>query len=197
MKWPDSRRRGRSPEPGASDGRGLAPPLSPWVPPLFWLTGSVVLVVVVLAVVPGPGPLDDPDPAYQRPGFVLARGDATRVSNLSLPGSPRGRHPVVIVFDRGLPDAGAFHRLQRGLPPAFAIVLVISDGQRPTQYPFPVFVDRQGRTAAAVGMRTPKDGGQPVGYAIVDRQARVRYTTLDPGYLQHGNEAATMAGAIG
>lgn len=146
---------------------------------------------------PRPGPLDDPEPAYQRAGFVLARGGATRVSNLSLPGNPRGRRPVVIVFDRSLPNAEAFRTLQRGLPPAFATVLVVSDGRRPTLYPVPVVVDRRGRTAAAVGMRTPKDGGLPVGYAIVDRQARVRYTTLDPGYLQHGNEAATMAGAIG
>lgn len=197
MKWPDSRRRGRSPEPGASDGHGLAPPLSPWVPPLFWLAGSVVLVVVVLAVVPGPGPLDDPDPTYQRPGFVLARGDATRVPNLSLPGSPPGRRPVVVVFDRALPDAESFRMLRRGLPPAFVIVLVVSDGRRLTPYPVPVVVDRQGRTAAAVGMRSPKDGGPPVGYAIVDRQARVRYATLDPDYLRHGSEAATMARAIG
>lgn len=32
-------------------------------------------------------------------------------------------------------------------------------------------------------MPRPVDAGFPVGYAVVDRRARVRYATLDPAYL--------------
>ncbi len=45
-------------------------------------------------------------------------------------------------------------------------------------------------------MPTPVDGGYPIGYAVIDAQARVRYTTLDPGYLSHDFAIATMAGAV-
>lgn len=179
----------RSPSDSAQAG-----PLPAWVPPLFWLASSVVLVAVVLAVVPRPGPLDDPDSARQRPGVLTAPSDARRVGKLSLPGDSIGRRPVMIFFDRRPPNSEAFRRLERRLPAAIATVLVLGHGPRPAGYQA-VAVDRHKRIADAVGMRTPKDGGPPVGYAIIDRQARVRYATLDPGYLRHSEEDATMAAA--
>lgn len=45
-------------------------------------------------------------------------------------------------------------------------------------------------------MRTPNDGGQPVGYAIVDRSRQVRYATLDPAYLDHASEVELLTAGL-
>lgn len=175
---------------------GAVPPIPSWLPPLFWLATSAALAAVVLAVVPRPGPLDDPDPAQQRPGFLTAAVDARSVEGLRLPGDPIGRRPVLIVFDRKLPDAAALATLERRLPKSLATVVVVAGGVGPARFPVPVVIDRQARIAQRVSMRTPKDDGAPIGYALVDRQARLRYATLDPGYLEHRGEDATLARAV-
>ncbi len=50
--------------------------------------------------------------------------------------------------------------------------------------------------AETIDVTPPRDGGAPVGYAVFDAQARIRYTTLDPLYIQHVDEVATMLGAV-
>jgi hypothetical protein len=55
------------------------PPLRAWVPIAGWLAMAVMLTVVLAVVVRGPGPLDDPDPADQRPGFLVSPRAATRI----------------------------------------------------------------------------------------------------------------------
>jgi alkyl hydroperoxide reductase subunit AhpC len=59
-----------------------------------------------------------------------------------------------------------------------------------------VVVDEAGTVARAVGMPEPRDGGFPVGYAVIDSQADVRYATLDPRYLEHGFELDTVTAAV-
>lgn len=176
---------------------GSVPPIPNWLPPLFWLAASAALAALVLAVVPHPGPLDDPDPAQQRPGFLTSAAEARSVTGLRLPGGPIGRRPVLIVFDRTLPDASELAKLVRRLPQALATIVVVSGGARPASFPVPVLIDRGARIARRVSMRTPEDGGAPIGFALVDRRGRVRYATLDPGYLEHQGEDATLAGAVG
>ena len=46
------------------------------------------------------------------------------------------------------------------------------------------------------GMPVPRDGGPPVGYAIVDPARRVRYATLDPDYVRNAFEVGVIAGAV-
>jgi len=83
-----------------------------WAPVVAWVAGAAVLAVVLLAVVPEPGPLDDPDEAAQRSGVLLS---GPPVGDLSLPGDPVGRRPVVLVFDRRLPDPDALERFVDGV----------------------------------------------------------------------------------
>lgn len=50
--------------------------------------------------------------------------------------------------------------------------------------------------AEAYGMRSPSDGGPPVGYAVVDGQGRIRYRTLDPTVATELPEVATILAAL-
>jgi len=56
--------------------------------------------------------------------------------------------------------------------------------------------DPTARLAAAHGLRRPKAGGPPVGYAIVDSRGQIRYRTLDPGVAAELGEVATILRAI-
>ena len=55
-----------------------------------------------------------------------------------------------------------------------------------------VVVDPDGRLADAVALPTPVDGGPGIGYAVVDSQRQVRYSTLDPAYLVNAFEVTTI-----
>jgi len=186
--------RGRAP----SDIGLRLPPLAWWAPLACCAIGAALLAVVVLAVVRRPGPEDDRSPADQRPGFLVAPGDARKVAGLALPGDPVGRRPVLVVFDRSLPDLGRYATALTDVPAAVAVVLVTE--RSPTSLArMPrgqLLVDASGHVARTVGMHRPRDRGGPVGYAVLDARARVRYTTLDPSYLDHGYETALIAKAV-
>lgn len=178
-------------------GPGARPPLSMWAPVVAWVAGAAVLAVVLLAVVPEPGPLDDPDEAAQRSG-VLMKGPP--VGDLSPPGDPVGRRPVVLVFDRRLPDPDALERFVDGVADGALVVLAVPE---PGSAAVPELPPRTrllstgaGRLAAATGMPEPRDGGFPVGYAIVGPQGRLRYATLDPTYLRRPYEIAVLTEAL-
>lgn len=191
---------------GTAGGRGRAPsgvrlrqpPLTWWAPLACCAIGAALLAVVVLAVVRRPGPRDDPSPADQRPGFLTAPGDAREVAGLALPGDPVGHRPVLVVFDRSWPDLRRYATALADVPAEVAVVLV-------TERPPPALgrvprgrlvVDASCQLARTVGMHRPRDRGGPVGYAVLDARARVRYATLDPGYLDHGYETALIAKAV-
>ena len=50
---------------------GLRPPLATWAPLVWFVALALVLSFVIVALVRPPGPLDQPDPAYQRDGLLL------------------------------------------------------------------------------------------------------------------------------
>ena len=104
-----------------------------------------------------------------------------------------GRGPVV--FDRAVPDAARLRTWTRAVPSGIEVVLVVPSGGTAAG-PVPVTADPRGRVADSLGLPRPVDGGPPVGYAIVDRQARVRYRTLDPQYLAHSFALGPMLGVI-
>lgn len=175
----------------------MRPPLAPAAPLLFWAAAAAVLAVLVLAVVPGPGALDDPHEGDQRPGFLQDPDEARSVRGLALPGAPAGRWPVVVIFDRRVPGSEELERFTRNVPKAVDVVLVAADGKpRSFQGRVRGITGDGGRVARAVGMPTPRDGGPPVGYAVIDAAGRVRYATLDPEYSEHGFEVDIVAGAL-
>ncbi len=170
---------------------GRRPPLPAWAP-LAWFAGLAgVLAFVIVALVRPPGPLDDPNPAYQRDGLLL---DGPTVAP-QVAGVTFGDRPVVLLFERQAPDADELERWTSQVPAPADTVLVLPEPASPDSGVRTV-VDASGGLAAAVDMPEPVDGGHPVGYAVIDSERVVRYATLDPEYLSNAFEVATITGAV-
>jgi hypothetical protein len=178
------------PEPARHDAP-VRPPLPAWAPLAWWAALTVVLTFVVVALVRPPGPLDDPDPAYQRDGLLL---DGPVVDDEVL-GVEFGGRPVVLLFERQPPDQQGLEQWL-GAVPQGADVTLVAPAPFPAQYHVPVVADPLDRLSTAVGMPQPLDGGRPVGYAVVDAQRVVRYATLDPEYLTNAFEITTIVQAV-
>jgi hypothetical protein len=56
--------------------------------------------------------------------------------------------------------------------------------------------DDEQRLAAAVNRPRPNAGGPGIGYAVVDSDRVVRYSTLDPEWAVNAFEVATIAGSV-
>ena len=175
--------------------RDVPPPISPWTPVIWLVITGCVLAGVVFWVVPEPGPLDNPDQAEQRSGLLVPAAEAREVSGLQLPGSPIGQRTTVIVFDRSIPDPQRFRDWLAAVPTGTTTVLAVPQPSAGDEVDN-VVTDPRRQIAEAVDMPTPVDGGYPIGYAVIDAEARVRYATLDPGYLSHDFAIATMAAVV-
>lgn len=160
---------------------GAEPPLRWWLPALLFAATTVALTLVVVLVVRSPGPRDDPDPAYQRDGLLL--------NGPTLPeqvgGVRFGGRPVVVLFDRRLP-AGPRFDAWRAQVSDDGVDLVVSVAG----------TTGSAALADAVDIPAPVDGGPPVGYAVVDPGRTVRYSTLDPAYLDNPFEVDVITGAV-
>ena len=143
------------------------------------------------------GPIDDPDPAWQRPGFLDA-GDLPVPAPRVAPGVPAAGRPSVVFF----PRAGGLGELCRALastslPQGAATAVVVADRpSRTSEAAGAVVGDRQAVFAEAYGMRRPRDGGPRVGYAVVDGAGAIRYRSLDPAVADHLLEVATIVRAL-
>lgn len=174
---------------------GLRPSLPRWAPPVWFAALAIILTVVVVLLVRPPGPLDQPDPAYQRDGLLL---DGPSVAP-QVAGIDFGTRPVVLLFDRELPDPAALERWVAQVPAGAEVRLVVPgsvDLADAAALGIPVVVDPEGRLADAVALPTPVDDGPGVGYAVVDSDRQVRYSTLDPVYLENAFEIATVVGSV-
>lgn len=170
---------------------GRRPPL-PASAPLVWLVaGAALLSFVVVALVRPPGPLDDPDPAYQRDGLLL---DGP-VLPAEVAGIPFGSRPVVLLFERQVPDPAALSAWVGAVPDGAQTYLVLPE-PTPDDPRLQTVVDPLNALAEAVDMPRPVDGGRPVGYAVIDSDRVVRYATIDPTYLTNAFEISTIVGAV-
>lgn len=165
--------------------------MPPWGPLVWFAALAAALTFVIVALVRPPGPLDDPDPAYQRDGLLLAGP----VLPAEVAGVEFGRRPVVLVFVRQPPEPSDLASWAARVPAGIDIRVVLAQPYAP-ELPVPAVVDPRNRLADAVAMPQPVDGGPPVGYAVVDSDRVVRYATLDPDYLRNAFEIATIAGAV-
>ena len=160
---------------------GAQPPLRWWVPALVFAAATVALSLIVVLIVSDPGPRDDPDPAYQRDGLLL---DGRRLP-AEVAGVSFGGRPVVVLFERRPPAGPRFEQWRQQVSDD-GVELVLAVAGAPEAE----------RLADAVDIPTPVDGGPPVGYAVVDPARTVRYSTLDPAYLENAFEVDVITGAV-
>ena len=141
------------------------------------------------------GGLDDSNLAYERPGLLDMQGPPTAAPVIA--GMPSPDRRAVIFFTRpelfaGLERAAAEDRSLRA---EADLLIVVPDGGVSGFDGIAVVADGGQGFADKLEMRRPRDGGFPVGYAVVDSVGRVRYPTLDPEVTDHLDEVETMVRA--
>ena len=162
----------------------------------LWLLLAAVLGAAMLLADHQHSPLDDPDLAMQRPGFldaVGARSEAPPVTT-SLPA--RGRVAVVF-FTRSAQQRPLLSALShRDALPAAVDVVVVGGPADVDEGPVAVVTDPDGSLARDYALPVPGDGGYPVGYAIVGSDGTIRYRTLDPQAAERLDEVRTILRAL-
>lgn len=159
-----------------------------------WLSSVAVLGAGLLTVRVGYSPLDDPDQAHQRPGFTDANPPRSVAPPLTGLGPAGSRSVVFFTRPDRLPrlldalGAGEGPQLLRR-----AHVVVVQPVRSSDAAPVGVslLADPTGSVSRALSMRTPRDRGYPVGYAVVGPDGTVRYRTEDPGQDRRLSEVLT------
>ncbi len=161
-----------------------------------WLAVAALFGALLVAAQAAESGLDDPDPSRQRPGFLDAGSlpaPAAPVTN-ALPA--RGRRAVVFFVRE--PGLGGLCRAvgHSGLARQADLVAVMVGASRACPTELEVVADTTGSHARRYAMPLPRDGGAPVGYAIVDSRSQIRYRTLDPAVVDELAEVTTILGAV-
>lgn len=161
---------------------------------MIWIAAAVLFGLMLWIAGSAESGLDDPDPAWQRPGFLDA-GPLPQPATPPAEDLPRMGRLAVVFFVRPGGVAQLCRSLARhGLSQGAEEVVVVSGNGR-CQGVDTVEGPSAG-LADAYGMRRPRDGGSPVGYAVVDRQGRIRYRTLDPTTAEELDEVDTLLAAV-
>jgi len=159
----------------------------------IWVAAAIGLGALLAAASPR-GPLDDPDPARQRPGYIDGGGLPAPAPDLGAGVTP-GRRAVVF-FVRPEQVSSLCQALPAsGLGTSASLAVIVSSPSDCSRQAA-LIVD-SGGLARRFGMPTPVDGGPPVGYAVVDTAGRIRYRTLDPRGAGGLDEVATMLADAG
>lgn len=160
---------------------------------LTWSVAAAGLGAGLVVADRSRGPLDDVDVAHQRDGLVVDLGPV----DLSPHVPPRTSAAVLFV------RPGMLEQLSRTLSaptgpdlPAHVRLLVAQPGPSTDQHDLTVVDDTSGALRRACLMRDTRDGGYPVGFAVVDAAGHLRYRTLDPGMSERWFELRTMVGAV-
>lgn len=162
-------------------------------------TGAVSLLGGLNALaVSSAGPLDDHDPAHQRPGFLDAVGPRTAAPPLG-DGLPAAGEVTVVFFVRPEQRDPLLDRLRLDEElSAAATLAVVTAGPCGADTSAPQGLvqrcDPAAQVARGYAMPVPRDEGPPVGYALVGPDGDIRYRTLDPAL--HLDDVAVMVGAI-
>lgn len=147
---------------------------------LTWLAVAVGIGLLLVLAEAVEGPLDDADPAYQRPG-ILDLGELPVPAPMVTDKIPIPSRAAVVFFvrpDQLGPLCDALGEIQLARQPDLAVVVAGPAG--PCTADAAVVADPRAGLAEVYGLRPPQGGGAPVGYAVVDRAGMIRYRTLDP-----------------
>jgi len=165
----------------------------------LWLAAVIVLGGLTAYSRTANAPLADPDPAYQRPGFLdVMPAFAAPSLGANLP-VPKSRS--VVFFTRPQLEPGLLSAVaaDTGLQAAARLVVVACGSGATSAAAGSIAVVGQGAGCPAADlyrMRSPRDGGAPVGYAIVSSAGLVRYSTLDPDVTNLLDEVEHMARGV-
>ena len=162
----------------------------------MWVVAVVFFGALLLLARAAQGPLDDSDPAFQRPGF-LDVGDLPEPAPAVRADIQLTGQATVVFFERSdrigeLCGALRHHRFDTDVQ---AVVVTPSEA-RTDDCPKRVVAVVDPTLADAFGVRQPRQGGPPVGYAVVDPQGRIRYRTIDPAVSSLLGEVDTIVGAL-
>ncbi|MGH2684576.1 MAG: hypothetical protein ACRDJP_03810 [Actinomycetota bacterium] len=141
-------------------------------------------------------PLDDPDPARQRPGLLDVDALPLPAPEVA-PGIPAPGRRAVVFFERPDRVAALCRSLGRTtIPKEAVVVVVVSERTAKDCGPGVRTISDTGGLGRAFGLPSPRDGGPPVGYAVVDAGGRIRYRTLDPSQTEELQEVVTILEAV-
>ncbi len=188
------------PAPGGGVSEGAVTPARrrPVVPFLLvWLGVAVGLGLLLALARAAEGPLDDRDPAWQRPGFLDA-GELPVPAPDVVPRFPPAGRSAVVFFIRPDGLGELCHSLATSeLRQRAALAVVVAGAASPScEAAETVVSDRDGEVAKAFGLRRPRGGGPPVGYAVLDASGDIRYRTLDPEVVDQLEEVTTIVAAL-
>lgn len=171
----------------------------------IWAVVAVTFAVLLVLEAVSHGPYDDPDPARQRNGILIASKYALHAPTLPRAVLPVNHELAVIVFVPATHTQSTCRTLQkrRGIT-NHADIVVVEPLQLASCNRQVMVARRSGRALAqAFGLRRPRSGRLPVGYALIDAASRVRYATLDPALASPNTdlqittqEMRTMLGAL-
>lgn len=159
-----------------------------------WLACVVALGAGLLTVRLGYSPLDDPDQAHQRPGFVDANRPRSVAPDLAGLGGTSSRS--VVFFTRPERVARLLEALGTSeghdlLDQAHVVVVQQAGSAATPPTGVTMLADPSGSVSRSLVMRPPRDGGYPVGYAVIGPDGTVRYRTEDPGQDRRLSEVLT------
>lgn len=171
----------------------VAPPrqtlLSLWVVAVVFFGGLLTLAQAA------EGPLDDPDPAFQRPG-LLDVGDLPEPAPAVRADVELTGHPTVVFFERRARIDELCRVLEDHRFGTEVQIIIVTPSEPPNGCPGSVVLVADPTLADAFGMRQPREGGPPVGYAVIDAEGLIRYRTLDPAVASLLGEIDTILGAL-
>ncbi|GAC1530394.1 MAG: hypothetical protein NVS3B12_04900 [Acidimicrobiales bacterium] len=163
-----------------------------------WVAAALLLGGLLALSRSGYRGLDDPNQAFQRPG-LLDIGSLPDHPPAVTPSLPRTGRRAVVFFTRARGLAPLELALSGSDLRRMADVAIVDEATVPAPpgaHTVAVVAEAGDGLARSYGMRVPRDGGPPVGYAIVDRNGRVRYATIDPGDAHRLQEVRTMLSAV-
>lgn len=164
---------------------------------MVWLVTALALGTLLAVADAAGGPLDDPDPAHQRPGFLDAFSLPVPAPAVTADIPAAGRRAVVF-FERSDSLRELCDALDGSdLADAAELVIVLAGrSAMGVECGAVAVVDDPGSEfARAYAMRRPAGGGAPVGYAVVDSHGELRYRTLDPAVAEELYEVRTIVDA--
>lgn len=155
-----------------------------------WLAVAASFGALMIVVRATESSLDDPDAARQRPGFLDA-GSLPQPAPSLTASLPRRGHRAVVFFVRPQYFGPLCRSLAAGDLASRADLAIVVGGSGQCNET-EIIDDPTGRFARLYGLREPRSGGAPVGYAIVDREGYIRYRTLDPTVADELREVETI-----